>query len=106
MCSQCLHNSGIRENLGKANHIEEVAAREAATELRGQLSPQCGDNLGAIFGPLFLEDVLSDALRHDAVMPVNGCCRRLRKAVLWVPPAGCATQKWSVFRFSREMAGL
>ena len=24
------------------------------------------------------------SLRHEAVMPVNGYCRRLRKAVLWV----------------------
>src|ERR1017187_3823181 len=29
LCSQWLHNSGIREDLGKAHHIEEVTPREA-----------------------------------------------------------------------------
>src|ERR1039457_5860921 len=29
LCSQWLHNSGIREDLGKAHHIEEVMPREA-----------------------------------------------------------------------------
>jgi hypothetical protein len=54
LCSQWLHNSGIREDLGRANHIEEVAPREAPAELRLQLCPQCGHYLRSVFRPPFL----------------------------------------------------
>src|ERR1035438_718008 len=62
LCSQWLHNSGIREDLGKAHHIEEVAPREASPKLRLQLCTQRGHYLLPILGPLLLQDVLADAL--------------------------------------------
>src|ERR1039458_8966400 len=64
LCSQWLHNSGIREDLGKAHHIEEVTPREATAELRLQLCTQRGHYLLPILGPLLLHHVLPDAPPH------------------------------------------
>jgi hypothetical protein len=41
-----------------------------------QLPPQCGDNLRAVIGPLFLQDVLANALPD---VPVEGGRARIRR---------------------------
>ena len=57
---QCGDNRRIREGLGELHHPAQVLLPKAPPELRLQLSPQRGDNLGAILRPLLLEDVLAD----------------------------------------------
>src|SRR5262249_17933059 len=69
LSQQCCDNPDVGELPRELHHPAQVLFSKPATEFRLQLSPQRGNNLRAILGPLFLEDVLPHAA---AYMPVQG----------------------------------
>ena len=64
---QCGDNVPIRKCLGKLNHAPEILFTEAASELAGQMSPHCGDNLLAVFGTFLAENLMIQASPHAPV---------------------------------------
>lgn len=59
--------STIREDLGELDHAPEILLRESTTEVGFQLSPQRGDDLGAILRSLFPEDLTADAVPNSPI---------------------------------------
>ncbi len=58
---QCRDNLRIRKCLRELDHPAKVLLFVPSPVASLQLSPQRGDNLGAVFSPSLLEDVLTDA---------------------------------------------
>lgn len=67
LCTQCVHNLQLGENLGKPDHIEEVPPSEALTEFANQLSRQCGDNFLSVLSPFIPKHFRLDALSDPPV---------------------------------------
>jgi hypothetical protein len=65
---QCRDNLGIGKYLRELDHPAQVLLPETTPEPFLQLSPQRGDNLGAVLGPALFQDVLANA---SADLPVQ-----------------------------------
>ena len=57
LCPQCVHNLVVGKELGKAEHVVEVAPVESAPVLGAQLGGHRRDDLFAVLGPLLTEEV-------------------------------------------------
>ena len=53
LCPQCVHNLVVGKELGKAEHVVEVAPVESAPVLGAQLGGHRRDDLFAVLGPQF-----------------------------------------------------
>ena len=75
LCSQCRHNSEIRELLGKLHHAAQVACLESAPVAGAQLCRQRRHNLPPVLRALVVQDFVVDLLSDTPEQKYCGAVR-------------------------------